>query len=44
MFARRVTDRVLSAVVSREHVAGDAEQPGAGHGHCRQLIRLADDL
>jgi hypothetical protein len=34
----------LAAVVAREHVAGDAEQPRAGHGHGRQLIRLADDL
>ena len=34
----------LSAVVSREHVTGDAEEPGAGHGDGRQLIRLADDL
>jgi len=34
----------LAAVVPREHVAGDAEEPGAGHGDSRQLIRLANDL
>jgi len=34
----------LAAVVAREHVAGDAEQPRAGHGDRRQSIRLADDL
>ena len=34
----------LTAVMPREHVTGDAEQPGARHGHRRQLICLADDL